>query len=342
MQALRTLTLSALAATALGFTAPAQAATPQCELDRPIVFGDLDWDSAVFHNAVARFILDKGYGCKTDSLPGSTVPLYAGTVRGDVDVVMEIWSNTSPEVWTKGVADGKAREIGVSFPDAYQNWFVPRYLVEGDNAKAKGLKSVADLPKFKDVFKDPEEPAKGRFYNCISGWACEIINTKKLTAYGLDKDFVNFRPGTGAALIAAAEGAIKRKKPIVFHYWGPTWLLGKLGDEVVALEEPPYDAAAWTQLMDAKTPTDVAKATAYPQIKVVIGVNAAFADKAPQIVGFLEKYRTTSALTSEALAFMQDNGGSIDKAAQNFLKAHPDVWSAWVPSEVAERVKAAL
>ncbi|MFC7398808.1 ABC transporter substrate-binding protein [Chelatococcus sp. GCM10030263] len=322
--------------------APAPAAAQGCPIDRPIVFGDLDWDSAVFHNDVARFILEKGYGCKTDSIPGTTVPLYAGTVRGDIDVIMEIWSNTSPEVWTKGLADDKVREVGVNFPDAYQNWFVPRYLVEGDDAPAKGLKSVADLPKFKALFTDPEEPSKGRFYNCISGWACEMVNTKKFHAYGLDKDFVNFRPGTGAALIAAVEGSIKRKKPIVFHYWGPTWLLGKLGDQVVALEEPAYDDAAWQQLMDAKSPEEVKKATAYPQISVKIGLNAGLADKAGDLVAFLKNYKTTSALVSEALAYAQDHDGSMETAAHHFLETRQDLWTKWVPDDVAKRVKAAL
>lgn len=342
MRKLRSMVTTIALASGIALVSSAQVAAQTCEITKPIVFGDLDWDSAVFHNAVARFILEKGYGCKTDAIPGTTVPLYAGAVRGDVDIVMEIWENTSPEVWTKGVADKKVIQVGVNFPDAYQHWFVPRYLVEGDDAPAKGLKSVADLPKYKELFKDPEEPSKGRFYNCISGWSCEIINSKKFHAYGLDNDFVNFRPGTGAALTAAIESSIKRKRPIVFHYWGPTWVLGKLGNQLIALEEPVYEAAAWNRLMAAKQPNDVTQATAYPQIQVVIGVNAKFAATAPKIVKFLENYKTTSALVSEGLAHMQDNGGSVDKAAQSFLRNHPDVWSQWVPADVAKRVSSAL
>jgi len=342
MQKFHSMAVAFALATAGGLFSFSPAASQTCDVAKPIVFGDLDWDSAVFHNAVARFILEKGYGCKTDSIPGTTVLLYAGAVRGDIDIIMEIWENTSPEVWTKGVADKKAIQVGVNFPDAYQQWFVPRYLVEGDNAPAKGLTSIADLPKFKHLFKDPEEPSKGRFYNCISGWSCEIINSKKLHAYGLDKDFVNFRPGTGAALTAAIESSIKRKRPIVFHYWGPTWVLGKLGSQLVALEEPSYDKGVWDRMMAAKQPEDVTEATAYPQIPVVIGINAKFAAKAPNVVKFLENYQTTSALVSEGLAEMQDNGGSVEKAARKFLNNHEEVWNRWVPADVAIRVKAAL
>jgi len=338
----KTIGLAAAMSLAAIIGAAAPAAAQSCEVDRPVVFGDLDWDSNFFHNAVARFILEKGYGCKTDSIPGSTIPLYTGAVRGDVDVVMEIWSNTAPEVWREGVKDGKAVEVSVNYPDAIQAWFVPRYLVEGEDAPAKDLKSVSDLPKFKELFKDPEEPEKGRFYNCISGWACEVINTKKLAAYDLNDSYVNFRPGTGAALIAAIESNIKRKRPIVFYYWGPTWVLGKIGDQVVQLEEPAYDDAVWNTLMETKNAEDVEKATAYPLTKVLIGANAEFAKQAPNLIAFLEKYETTSALVSEALAYMQDNDGSAEKAAENFLKTREDLWTQWVPADVAERVKQAL
>ncbi len=235
---------SALAAcvVALPFAvSSAEAADPVCEMDRPIVFAGLDWDSNAFHNSVAQFIAEKGYGCETDVIPGSTIPLLNGMARGDIDVTMEIW----PDNVTEALAEGQERkqfvDLGVNFPDATQAWFVPKYLVEGDNAPAKGLKSVADLPKYKDVFADPEEPGKGRFYNCIAGWGCEVINSKKLNAYKLTDSYVNFRPGTGAALAAAIESNLRRKKPILFYYWGPTWVMGKVVDDLVQLEEPAYN-----------------------------------------------------------------------------------------------------
>src|SRR5262245_34031442 len=79
--------------------APAAAARAACDVGRPIVFGDMDWDSNRFHTAVARFILDHGYGCKTDAIPGSTIPILAALARGDVDVVMEIWKDQVTKPW---------------------------------------------------------------------------------------------------------------------------------------------------------------------------------------------------------------------------------------------------
>lgn len=326
--------------TALGFGA-AQA-QPKCEVDRPVVFAGLDYDSAAFHNAVAQRILRDGYGCKTDALPGTVIPLINGMLRGDVQVNMEIWKSNQPVNWTGGVAAGTLVEVGVNFPDATQGWYVPRYLVEGAKAPAPGLKSVSDLPKFKALFADPEEPGKGRFYNCPAGWQCEFFNTKKLHAYGLDANYTNFRPGTGAALDAAITSAIKRNKPVLFYYWSPTWLMGQLGNQLVQLQEPLFDATVWDALTAAKDAKDVTAATAYPVVSVVIGARKDFLDAAPRLHAFLAHYRTSAALVSEALSYMQQHKAGADDAARHFLQTHEAVWKVWVPADVAARVKAGL
>ncbi|MDX5594938.1 ABC transporter substrate-binding protein [Pseudovibrio sp. SPO723] len=318
------------------------AAERTCEVERPVVFAGLDWDSNAFHNSVAGYIIEHGYGCETDIIPGSSIPLVNGMARGDVDITMEIWPKNVSEALTKGQERGDFVDLGINFPDAKQAWYVPKYMVEGDDAPAKGLKTVFDLPKYKHLFEDPEEPGKGRFYNCIAGWACEVYNTKKLNAYQLNDHFVNFRPGTGAALAAAIESNIKRERPIVFFYWGPTWVMGKIGDQVVELEEPAFDEAIWQAVTDENDPTKVTEATAYPLNPAHVYVNTEFSKEAPDLVEFLTAYETSSAIVSGALAYMQDTGGTTDDAAIEFLKQNRGLWTAWVPEDVAANVDAAL
>jgi ABC-type proline/glycine betaine transport system substrate-binding protein len=163
------------------------------------------------------------------------------------------------------------------------------------------------------------------------------VNSAKLRAYGLEKDYTNFRPGTGAALAAAIGGAVLKHEPILAYYWGPTWVLGKY--DLVALEEPAWNDTDWRGLStDPKYP----RAVAYPVVPVWIGANAKFAAAAPESLTFLRAYRTTSALINEALGVMQDNKGDPAIAARQFLKKHPEVWRAWVPAAVADRVQGAL
>jgi glycine betaine/proline transport system substrate-binding protein len=145
------------------------------------------------------------------------------------------------------VKSGKGRSgrhvaIGSPIIGAVQGWYVPRYVVEGDAkrnkpARAPDLKTVADLSKYPEVFRDAEEPSKGRFYNCPAGWICEQENTEMLKEYGLENTFVNFRPGTGAALDAAVLSSYKRGEPVLFYYWSPTPLMGQI--DAIRLEEKP-------------------------------------------------------------------------------------------------------
>ena len=58
---------------------------------REIVFGGLDWTSALVQNGVARYIVEHGYGYPTSQIEGSTLPLFQGLRKGDIDLTMEIW-----------------------------------------------------------------------------------------------------------------------------------------------------------------------------------------------------------------------------------------------------------
>ena len=323
----------ALAGALTLFAAPSMA----CELNRSLKIAGLDYDSAAFHAAVATAIVERGYGCKVERVPGAIAPLVNGLARGDVDIVMEIWMANPVEAWSKAAEAGRVTPLGTTFPDATEGWYVPRYLVEGPDARAPDLKAVTDLKRYKALFTDPEEPSKGRFYNCVAGWVCEGINTRKLAAYGLENDFTNTRGGSGEATVAVIEAALKRKRPVLFYYWSPSWLVGAYN--LVKLEEPAFDKAVWDELKASDRPS---RATAYPVSKVVVGANAEFPSQAPQLAEFFRKYGMSSAATSQMLAQARDKGIAPEQQALVFLKSQPDTWKGWVPADIAAKVAAGL
>ena len=336
--------LAALCAITASATGALAQDAPDCDgLDRPVAFAGLDWNSPAFNNEVASFIVDHGYGCETDIVPGTTIPLLNGLARGDVDIMMETWIPNLQDAWDEAAAGGDVAIVGTNY-EGVQHWYVPRYLVDGEDAAAPDLTSVTDLARYKALFPDASEPGKGRFYNCIIGWGCEVMNTKKLIAYGLDDDFTNVRPGTGGALSAAIESHMLREKPIVFYYWEPTWVMGKFGPDLVALEEPAYSEATWSELseMPEQDVTSDTAATAYPSVTVSITVNTEFRDQAPSIIKFLNAYQLDADVISESLAYMRESGASAEEAAIRWLSGNPDVWRAWVPAPVAEGVSQAL
>ncbi|HJR33139.1 MAG TPA: glycine betaine ABC transporter substrate-binding protein, partial [Pseudomonas sp.] len=243
----------------------------------------------------------------------------------------------------KAASEGKVFGLGDTVKGATEGWWVPEYVIKGDPAKgikplAPDLRSVSDLKKYKDVFKDPETPSKGRFLNSPIGWTSEVVNKQKLTAYGLQDDFVNFRSGSGAALDAEISSSIRRGKPVLFYYWSPTPLLGKF--KLVQLEEPPFDAEAWKTLTDADNPNP--KPTRSLASKLSIGVSTPFQKQYPQIAEFFSKVDFPIDDLNKALAEMSEKHTAPRDAAVAFMKAHPDVWQAWLPKDVAQKVQAGL
>ncbi|MEQ4617862.1 MAG: ABC transporter substrate-binding protein [Corticimicrobacter sp.] len=308
-------------------------AAPQCELDRTVKFGGMNWESNLVITDVERAIIEKGYGCQTEVLPTETLPALAALERGDLDVNSEIWLNSVADPWKRAEATGKVKRIGDVFMGG-EAWFIPRYTAE----RLPELKSAADLPRFKEHFTDPEEPSKGRFYGCPAGWGCEVVSTNLYRALGLEDSYTLYSPGTGAAQKAALTSAYKRKQDVVFYYWYPTPLVGAM--DLVKLELPPYDADAHQCLTspDCQDP----KPSAYPENPVFTAVNTQFSQQAPQLTEFLSRVSIPLGDINETLAHMEESGDDAADVAEWFLKNKSDIWTQWVPADVAERVKASL
>ncbi len=323
--------------------AVAEAAQEQGDSDacngiaRELVFAGLDWASAQLHNQIAGQILQAGFGCSFTDIPGSTIPMVQGLVRGDIDIAMEIWFNTAPEMYHEAAAAGDVLDLGLNMNAGEYAFLVPRFVIEGDADRgiapmAPDLKSVDDLPMYASVFEDPEEPGKGRFYNCIIGWQCELVNNDKMATYGLDEHFTNFRPGTGAALASSLAGAYEKGEAWLGYYWGPTWVLGTY--DMVVLEEPAYSDDCWVEGDRGCT---------WPPSIVNVAVTKEFADAASdEMVEFLRAYELDQLVVSQFLAYMRENDAGADDAARYFLETQADLWTAWVSADVAARVQASL
>ncbi len=332
---IKTKVLSAvfIASVALGFARPAAAAAPTCEVSSTINFGGMNWESNLILADVERFILEKGYGCKTEVVPTETLTALAALERGDLQVNTEIWLNSISDAWARAEKAGKVKRVGELYTGK-EGWYIPKYTAE----KFPDLKSAADLARHKQDFADPENPDKGRIYGCPAGWNCQLVATNLAKGLGLDKDFEVYAPGTGAAQKAALMSAYKRKKDIVFYYWQPTPLVGSL--DLVRLTMPPYDKEK--QLCLTREDCTDPQAVDYPDNPVFTALSTQFTKDAPGLTEFFSKVNVPFDIINQTLAHMEDSGDDTTTVAQWFLKTHQDIWQKWVSNEVAQRVKAAL
>jgi glycine betaine/proline transport system substrate-binding protein len=335
-----------------GASAAPEAGGSKASKEKQVIkLADVQWQSLWINNAIAAFIINKGYGYPTEAVQMTTPISQQALVKGDADLLMEMWTGNVSDWYKEVTADKKVLDLGVVMDRASQGWYVPAYVVKGDPAKgtqpvAPDLKSVTDLKKYKSIFADPENPNKGLLINCITGWECAKVNRIKLQAYGLADLYNVQEPGASAALDSAIVGAYKKGKPFLTYYWEPTWLIGAL--DMVQLEEPAFSKECNDEIQQALHDKiaikDVtAKAgCAYESAKVVKMVTPKLKDRAPEVVAFLEKYSLKTDDLNKISAYMEQEKIQADKAALWFFEQYPDVWRGWLPDDVATKVEQAL
>lgn len=306
--------------------------------DQPIVFGDGGFDSVQFHNRVAQYILENGYGYETESIPAETIALMEGMQSNDIQVSMEIWVDQTT-AWAPAVEEGTLTDLGPNYGESIQGWFVPTYVIEGDPERgiepmAPDLESVEDLAEYKELFQDPEIPEKGRFYNCIGSWECSKVNDAKLKAYGLDDDYTSFKPGSGPALATSLVSAYETGEPWFGYYWAPTWIFALL--DLTQIDEPEYTDECFEKILSGTVGCH------YPSVQVHVGANSEFIEQAPEVEPFLENYESTMDSTNDVLLYIRDNEATPEQTAIWWLENNQDTWSAWVTDDAAAQVSEAL
>ena len=286
-----------------------------------IVFADLDWDSAQIQNAIARRIVEDGYGFPTDAIFGGTIPLWQGLVGGDIDESMEIWLPNQKDVWQPAMTKGEVIPVGKSLDDNWQSAFVvPTYVVEQN----PGLKTVQDLREHIGVF--PQEGGKAVLVNCLAAWACSGVNESQVKAYGLDDIITLQDPGSQASLFASLEGAYAKGEPWLGYLWGPTQPAAEL--DLTRLEEPACGGSAGPET-----------GCGYPVANIRIAVHPTLVPRAPEVIEFLRKWDFTAAVDVAANAYKAETDASFEEVATWFLKNHEASWTQWVPADVAQKVK---
>lgn len=296
--------------------------------DKPtIIFSDLNWDSALQQNAIARRIVEDGYGYETDVVSGDTISLFQGLQNGDTHVSLEIWLPNQQEAWDKAIKAGSVVPLGKSLADNWQSMFIiPKYVQEAN----PGLKSWSDIEAHKDLFVTADSKGKAALVSCIPGWECEKVNAAKWEGYGLQDVVEIINPGSGAALEASIRGAFEKGDNWLGYYWGPTTVSAEL--DLVMLEEPPYSDACWADN----------KACAYPTAEILVAVHPSLIPAAPDVIEFLRNWDFPAEHAVAVATYANESEASMEEVAQWYLTNYQSTWTAMVPAEIADKVKEGL
>lgn len=297
------------------------------------------YESLWINNGIAELIIEKGYGYPVEIVEMTSQMLEQSLQKGEIDLDMEAWIQTKIDWYNKQVEKGNIVNLGMTYEAGPQFWIIPKWVAE-----EYSIKTVFDMKDHWELFKDPQDPSKGVFYNGIIGWRCTHQNEVKLEAYGLTRYYNIIMPQSKAALEAALERPQMNRRPVFGYYWAPNALMGAYDWHI--LEEPPYSEECWEKIMAAGTDESlrpIDQACAYETIPIDKIAHKGLLKKAPDVVEMLRKMVVGLEPLNETLAWARENEvQDWEQAVIYYLQNYEDRWKAWVTPEAYKRIKKAL
>jgi glycine betaine/proline transport system substrate-binding protein len=168
-----------------------------------------------------------------------------------------------------------------------------------------------------------------------------VVTAQLFKALNLsDKGFVLVPTGSAAALDGVIAKAYERKQGFITQYWAPTSLLQRYPMKRLQMA---HDEAEWKRCTTVQACPDpkpdywgVADMTT-----LVTGKFAKRNDVGP-VLAYLKGRNWDQNTVGKIMLWMTENQASGEDGAKWFLKTMPDLWTKWVPGDVAKKVQAAL
>lgn len=304
-----------------------------------VTIAEFNWASASIFAHIDKYILNEGFGCEAELIPGDTMPTSTSMVeKAEPDIAPEMWVNSILTTLDQGVAEGKIEYAGRLFADGgEEGWWVPQYLVD----QYPELATISGVKKHPELFPNPENPDRGILMNCPSGWNCQIINDNLYKAHGMDEaGFDMGDPGSSAGLDGSLSKAYERNEGWLGYYWAPTAFLGKY-DMVKVDFETEHDGKGWDDcivLTNCSNPSP----NAWKISEVYTITSKQFSMKSPDAYEYVSTRSFKNSFLNKFLKWAEENQVGGEEAAEYFMENHSDIWTEWLSPDVAQKVSASL
>ena len=326
----------------LGFASFGSVANAKCG---KLVIAEQNWASAELMANVDKIILEKGYGCEVELIPGSTMPTFTSmNDKGSPDMNPEQWANAVYEPLKVAVSEkrivvaNKAPITGLG-----EGWWITPGTVK-KHPEIKGMTAL-EILEHPEWFPDKEDPSKGAFVGCPAGWGCQLANANLFEAFEMEKKgWKLIDPGSAAGLDGTISKASDSGNSWLGYYWNPTSMVGKYGLISVDFGVPFAGRDNWDNcIMKPAGECTNPKKTAWTKSEVNSLITASFVKNGGKdAVKYVEKRTYPGDVTNGMLVYMADNQAKGSDAAVEFLKKHESLWGKWVSSSAKKKIKAGL
>jgi glycine betaine/proline transport system substrate-binding protein len=306
-----------------------------------VTIAEMNWASAEFMANVDKIILEAGYGCSVELIPGATLTTFASMdTKGVPDVAPELWTQAVEVPLQAALASGSLHSVNPKpIAGAGEGWVVPDYTM----ANHPELKTVLDIIERPDLFPYNEDPSKGAFVGCPAGWGCQQVNANLFRAFDMEaKGWVLVDPGSAAGLDGAMAKAVDRGDDYFGYYWSPTAMMGKFNMEMVDFGVPFVEMDHWTNcLTQAECAEPQQSAWSASEINTIV-TDSFINNNDPKAVAYFGKRVFPAAEMGAMLVYMGDNQAGGEDAAIEFLLKYESLWTQWVGVQAANLIKKSL
>ncbi|VEE13983.1 choline ABC transporter substrate-binding protein [Ectopseudomonas mendocina] len=259
--------------------------------------GAVGWTDVVATTAVASELL-QGLGYETKQTQASQQIIFAGIQKGQIDAFLGYWKPIMDDNIKPFLNAGAVKVAAEpSLDDAVAVLAVPSYTAD------KGLKTLADIAKFKDQLD-------GKIYGIEAGSGANTAIQKMIDSNQFGLGGFKLVESSEAGMLAAVGRAVRNEKPVVFFGWKPhpmnlsmqiTYLTGT--EDVFG----PNDGAATVSTVTAPD----------------------YAERCPNANRLLTSLRFTSQQEAELMQPIMDRKQPA-QVARDWIKANPQVVEAWL------------
>ena len=141
-----------------------------------VQIAEMNWASAELMANVDKIILENGYGCDVELVPGATMTSFASmNEKGQPDVAPELWINAVREPLNAAMGEGRLHSTNDGpITQLGEGWWVtPAF-----QAAHPELDTVVKILERPDLFPDAEDSKQRRFCWLPSGLGLPIGKRK--------------------------------------------------------------------------------------------------------------------------------------------------------------------
>ncbi|OUS33139.1 glycine/betaine ABC transporter substrate-binding protein ['Osedax' symbiont bacterium Rs2_46_30_T18] len=266
----------------------------QCDKVR---FSDVGWTDITATTAVASEIVSAlGYQTSTQLL---SVPVtYTSLANNDIDIFLGNWMPTMEADIAKYREAGTVETVRANLVGAKYTLAVPKYVFDG------GVKSFADLAKYKDNFK-------GKIYGIEPGNDGNRLIQDMIDKNAFDLKGFKLVESSEAGMISQVSRAAKREQWVAFLGWAPHPMNANIDMEYLSGGDdyfgPNYGGAS-----------------------VFTNVRKGYVQDCPNVGQLVQNLSFSLEMENEIMGAILDDGKKPAVAAKTWLQSNQGVLDSWL------------